>query len=694
MVQSFLCRTFLFRKKVFLLKLIWVCCPFPLPEAGVVSRSPPDRHKASVMRRVLRRPRDTLPKNVTVKDEVHKIMIFHRLNCSKILSAFRPVALGVAVLLVALDLFVGPQLTNAAGPDSADVVVKFSPGDTIARRVTFTAPISGLAALQLTGLDVITSDLGWGIAVCAINGVGRPADNCFETVDDGNPANDGYYWGYMYWDGAAWQSYWVGAPDSVVNNGAVEGWQWGAWGDAPISPAPPITAAVKALNWLKTRQQADGGFGAPGVTAEAMLAIGANGYNTLGWQGTAMPGSGLFDYWAADDVPGDGFPSNAAKYAGGSIAAAANLALASLSMEQDPTHFAGLNLVISMTRAYSPATGSFGPNNIDQARAILAWRALYTNTTPAPPKALQLLATNVATSGGWAWSPGVPDADTNTTALALQAFAAGGWHPASPVIQNGLNFLKAAQNSDGGFYSNIIYGADSDVDSTAYVVQALLAVGEDPAGPRWTKNGQTPFDYMLGMQSSDGSFPYSMAVAGPNLLATVQAVPALLGKPFAYHALPAVKDGIIVVPAEGGVVHPQPGVTITIEGGDFDRPVIIRYTALSASGGSGSTGSFGSFQPSGVFYQLNAYDYDNPSQPVALQPGQSYSITLFYGDDAGGLFEPSLVLYYWDGSQWALESSAVLDIAAQTITATPNHFSDWIILGDKAYTVYMPVVIK
>jgi len=134
---------------------------------------------------------------------------------------------------------------------------------------------------------------------------------------------------------------------------------------------------------------------------------------------------------------------------------------------------------------------------------------------------------------------------------------------------------------------------------------------------------------------------------------------------------------------------PQPDVSITIENGDFSGPVILDFTRIAPP-----SGSFGSFQPSGLFYQLAAFDANNPTQPVSLLAGQSYSITLFYGDDVAGLFEPSLALYYWDGSQWVLEPTGTLDTAAQTITATPDHFSDWAILGKVARNVYLPVVMK
>ena len=50
----------------------------------------------------------------------------------------------------------------SAEPADALIAVQFEPGDQLVRVISFTAPISGLAALQLTGLQVETVDFGGG----------------------------------------------------------------------------------------------------------------------------------------------------------------------------------------------------------------------------------------------------------------------------------------------------------------------------------------------------------------------------------------------------------------------------------------------------------------------------------------------------------------------------------------------------
>lgn len=77
-------------------------------------------------------------------------------------------------------------------------------------------------------------------------------------------------------------------------------------------------------------------------------------------------------------------------------------------------------------------------------------------------------------------------------------------------------------------------------------------------------------------------------------------------------------------------------------------------------------------------------------QPV--QPSGPYTLVVRYGDlERGPAVESTLALYYWEGSQWVREPTSVVDGAANTITATPNHFSTWIMLGEVRRT-YLPVL--
>src|SRR5690606_12143035 len=62
---------------------------------------------------------------------------------------------------------------------TAAVVVQLDNQRSIVRWVDFTDTVSGLAMLEATGLDLAVAETSFGPAVCAIEGVGCPVDNCF-----------------------------------------------------------------------------------------------------------------------------------------------------------------------------------------------------------------------------------------------------------------------------------------------------------------------------------------------------------------------------------------------------------------------------------------------------------------------------------------------------------------------------------
>lgn len=431
--------------------------------------------------------------------------------------AGRPVATALAQDADGADVIVADE-------KNADVIVQFGDTDAAARPITFTTPISGLRALELSGLHFETVDFGGGfIGVCNIEGVGCPATaaDCF--------CGGNTYWGYNYWDGQSWQGYMTGAATSVISQtGAIEGWRWGEFGD-PMIPAPRALAAEKALGWLRETQDASGGFGTAGGTVETMLAMGANRLSASDW--ITASGKSLMDFWMADDIADDAYANNAAQYISISAAANGKLMLAAAGVGEDVNNFAGIDLADALKGSYDSGSGAFGSTNWDQALGMLGWSVAYTE--PVPSKAVEVLATNVISDGGWGYLPG-GDSDTNSTALIVQALRAAGQCERTPLVTNALAYLKNAQNADGGF--PFAAGFDSDANSTAYVIQGLLAAGENPTGLRWTTDGgKTPYDALASFQLADGSFEWQVG-KGSNVLATQQAVAPLLNADFPLQA--------------------------------------------------------------------------------------------------------------------------------------------------------------
>lgn len=401
--------------------------------------------------------------------------------------------LGLAALLLTLMIGQDAPPAGAAAPNRANVVMQFDGEARLVRIVEFDAPLSGLEALELSGVEIVTRSTSFGDAVCSIDGVGCPAADCFCSAN---------YWGYWYLDGTDWKSYGVGPDSSVISQtGAVEGWRWGQFGDTLV----PVTASLQAKDafaWLAARQTITGDFGGVGATVETVLALGANSqYNERANHYLEALG---------------------AAYSNSGAAAAGKLAVALAGA--DACLAAG---AVTPAGYFSPTLGAYSTQSGDNAWALLGAVA---DAEPAPAAAVAYLAAQVQPSGGWEWAPGW-GADTNATALALQALIAAGEPITTGAVISGLAYLDGVQNADGGFPYAGGLGAGSDVNSTAYVVQALVAAGENPRSPRWTAPGGDPFAYLATMQLADGSFEWQ-ASTGANQLATQQAIPALLGQPY------------------------------------------------------------------------------------------------------------------------------------------------------------------
>jgi hypothetical protein len=423
------------------------------------------------------------------------------------------------VAFMTLFGLIGVDDARAQDEKDADVIVQFSAQNVATRAITFTTPVSGLRALELSGLEYESFDFGGGfIAVCRIEGVGCPAtaEECF--------CGGNTFWGYSFWDGNQWQGYETGAATSVISQtGAIEGWRWGEFGAALATPANAL-AAQRALNQVRATQESNGGYGSASATSDVMLAIGANLIDSAAW--TTEEGTSLIDYWTADDIDEDEFTSNAERFAKISPAGAGKLLLAATATGADPTSFAGLNLPQLVNANYDANSGSFGPTSWDQALSMLGLAAVREDALPRAT--VDALAASVNEDGSWDYLPDGAG-DSNSTALVIQALRAAGECRRSPLITDGLAYIKRTQNADGGF--GFTPDSETDANSTAYVVLALLAADQDPDGTAWSVDGKTPLDALRDLQLPDGTFEW-IAGDGANPIATQQAIPALLRTPF------------------------------------------------------------------------------------------------------------------------------------------------------------------
>jgi hypothetical protein len=432
-----------------------------------------------------------------------------------------------------------PALLSAQGaPQTADLVVDLSDGRVVVKRIDVAGPATtGLALLQRAQVGLVEN----GGAVCTMAGTGCPASNCFCDPDR--------YWSYYHGSsGGGWAASNDGPGQYVVPAGAVEGWEWG--GDRPpISATAATRAVLLGFEWLATQQLADGSQAQhSGLTAEYVLAARGAGADA----NAQAPGrSSAVEY----------LRRTAELYSRDGVAQTGKLAVAVAAAGEDPHQFGGVDLPARLVKSYDAGKGQFGKSVWDQSWALLG---LAASDDELPAASAAYLADAAAAGGGWGFSPDATAADADSTGLALQALMATGAPVTPTAVAEAIGWLKGMQGSDGG------WGHDpnepSNVNSTAYAVQGLLAAGEDPTAPRWTTaGGANPVTYLLATQDPDGRFAFRTAPA--DLVATLQVLPALAGRP-----APATGRGVAVRKAvdwmltqrtpDGGFNGFNPGATL------------------------------------------------------------------------------------------------------------------------------------
>jgi hypothetical protein len=232
-----------------------------------------------------------------------------------------------------------------------------------------------------------------------------------------------------------------------------------------------------------------------------------------------------------------------------------NLILAAHALGADPTNFGGTNLVarlLATEQTSGSDNGRFGTpaqaalydsGTYDQGIAL---QALAAAGVQAPPATISWLRKQQCADGGWTdpdttTTPCAYDGslfygdDTNTTSEAVQGLAAQkGINTAVEV--GAVSFFKTGQDDDGGwgFYTSLdIPGQTSDPNSTALVMQALLAMGIAPDYYLFDVGANTPTALLLTFRVSSGAnsgafyFPGESNTFG-DLSATTQVPPTLM----------------------------------------------------------------------------------------------------------------------------------------------------------------------
>lgn len=329
-------------------------------------------------------------------------------------------------------------------------------------------------------------------------------------------------------------------------------------GTGATPPAAAVSAARYGAGWLARLIATAGGHvpsdptkpttsaADPSGTADAVLALHAAGVGAAAAEAALSWLEANFEGYvrvSGADVPG----------------ALAKVILVAHATGTNPRAFgssaASANLVarlLATQRRGGPDAGLFGSQDptydgaYRQGLALLALAAVGRTDAAA----VRWLKGQQCANGGWMSyradtsvpCPAVDPAafagpDTNSTALAFQGLLAVGAAPSADP----LTFLATVQSDDGGWAYFSGPSTAADPNSTALVIQALLAAGQDPSAARWVAGGATPYAALVrfslgcGAPAGDrGAFYFDVGdgTRKPNVLATVQAVPAAAGRYF------------------------------------------------------------------------------------------------------------------------------------------------------------------
>ena len=295
---------------------------------------------------------------------------------------------------------------------------------------------------------------------------------------------------------------------------------------APVGAADPanVEAARRAVDFLESQQQPDGGFevsGFPGFeTPDAVLAIAEAAQSDDSWSpeearagvlAVRRNGRSSLDY--LDDLTEGKAPFK--RLDAGLAAKLIVLVAAPLGYDAaafDPQGDGAVNLVALVDAARS-GDGTLPLFN-GTLYSVLADAALG---RPTPAATVDYIVGSQQANGGWdfAGDPTSDAEDPDTTGVAVQALVAAGGSVQS--ISRGFGFLQTIQDTAGTW-------SGANPNSSAQAILALRAAGRAVE----STSCRRPVESLRTLQASDGRFVSPFESFGVNTFATSQSVQALL----------------------------------------------------------------------------------------------------------------------------------------------------------------------
>lgn len=293
-----------------------------------------------------------------------------------------------------------------------------------------------------------------------------------------------------------------------------------------VSDEEMRAAARRALSYLRSEQESDGGIDGGMVSGWAAMAFGSDNVRA---SEVVTGNNSLADYLATVNLE--------------KLTDKERQILALRAAGINPRDWQGRDLVGEVRQEISGKIGADEFIN-DEVFGLLA---LLAGEISVSDSVVQDLVSHIVdkqeSSGNW------ETVDmTAATVQALQAYRARGGSVDSGVLSKARVYLKEKQEADGGWGGNSA--------TTAWVMMAIRALGEDQNN--WVSSGgKTPATALLEYQAGNGGFGWQSS-AGESPFMTAYAVPALLGKTWPIISLSVETDDFYVEPVVRTTLTPHP----------------------------------------------------------------------------------------------------------------------------------------
>lgn len=352
------------------------------------------------------------------------------------------------------------------------------------------------------------------------------------------------------------------------------------------------------------------------------------------------------DEWITQALVAAGQPnvptSHLTSFSGSSATDYAKRILAIAATKHDPASWAGVDLVAGLRGLAN--SGQIGDPSLlnDDAWGILALRAagLTASDEVVADSAAYLLAHQNA-DGGWGYALGV-DSDSNDTAAVLMALSEVGKTSSDASVASAVAYLATQQLDNAGFVYQLPCswpGCDAaDSASTAWVIAALTKLYLNPAS--WVKGSSTPFDFLLSLQTDDGSFKWQLSDPAGTASMTAYAVVALSSSSYPVARFTPGGGGNITPVADMELNASAPQVmddgtvqytlTLTNHGPTLADRVIVSQvlpTGVTVTGFTASDGEFDAASNTWQLVRLNNYATATLQLTLTAPASASYATT-------------------------------------------------------------------